>query len=270
MKLWHISSRIFIPILTIILILSLVMMPEMVSAQWDYEENPIADTDISQNLPNRNGGQSSTSIDVQWASPNAYRILVLFDLSSIPPGSIITDASLSLHAGGYLGSGERTFTVYRVSKSWVEGDGPSGGGTTGATWIDTDKSVPISWSTPGGDFVSEGASSADLTLGFGRQYFNVTDIVTAWVTDGRPNYGFLIKVDNEAGAGAGFSFRPREFGEPYDPILQINWEAPPEETTPVGGLSIPVNNFVILAPYLVLTGLIVVVSAVYVINRRKD
>jgi hypothetical protein len=265
MKLWHISSRIFIPILTIILILSLVITPEMVSAQWDYEENPIADTYIEQSSPNNNNGANSVGIYVQWTGTSAYRILIRFDLSSIPPGSIITNASLSLHSGGYSGSGTRTFTVYRVSKSWVEGNG-----TTGATWLDTDKSIPTSWNTPGGDFVSEGASSADLTLGFGRQYFTVTDIVTAWVTDGQPNYGFLIKVDNEAGAGAGFYFRPREFGEPYAPILQINWEAPQEEPTPVGGVVIPENKLAILTPYLALAGLIMVLSTVYVMKKSKD
>jgi hypothetical protein len=268
MKLWHISSRIFIPILTIILILSLVMTPEMVSAQWDYEENPIADTYIDQSSPNKNNGEASINILVQWTGTSAYRILIKFDLSSIPPGSIITDASLSLHSGGSSGSGTRTFTVYRVSKSWVEGNGP-GTDTTGATWIDTDKSVPTSWSTPGADFVSEGASSADLTLGFGRQYFTVTDIVAAWITDGQPNYGFLIKVDNEAGAGAGFYFRPREFGSTYMPILQINWEAPPEYA-PVGGVTISENKLAILTPYLALAGLIIVLSTVYVIKKSKN
>jgi hypothetical protein len=262
--------RTFLPLPVIVLIFSLVMIPEMVSAQWDYEENPIADTYIRQDYPYDNNGAAPSGIWVQWdGTASAHRILLEFDLSSIPPGSIITDARLSLHSGGYLGSGTRTFTVYRVSKSWVEGDG-SGGGTTGATWTDTDKSVPTSWSTPGADFVSEGASSADLTLGFGRRNFTVTDIVTAWVTDGQPNHGFLIKVDNEAGAGAGFSFRPREFDSTYRPILQINWTAPPEEPTPVGGLTIPVNDLRILTPYLVLAGLIIVVSTVYVIKKRRD
>ena len=258
--------RTFLPLLVIVLVLSLVMTPEMVSAQWDYEEKPIVDTDIWQISPDRNGGQSSTSIYVQWASPNAQRILVLFDLSSIPPGSNIIDARLSLHAGGFLGSGERTFTVYRVSTSWIEGDGPSGGGTKGATWINADKSGPTPWNAPEGDFVSQGTSSKDLTLGFGRRYIDVKNIVAAWITDGEPNYGFLIKVDNEAGANAGFMFRPDEFGDPYSPLLKINWVP----HAPVGGLSMPVNHLSILMPYLALAGLIIAVSTVYVTKRRKD
>jgi hypothetical protein len=256
-----------------VLVLSFVMTPEFVSAQWDYEEYPIGDTFIDQSYPNNNFGADPFGMWVSWdGTDRAQRILLKFNLSSIPPGSIITDARLSLRSNGYSGSGIRTFTAYRVSNSWVEGDGVGmGGGTIGATWLDTDKSVPTSWSTSGGDFVSEGASSADLTLGLGMRNFTVTDIVTAWITDGQPNCGFLIKVDNEAGAGAGFYFRVREYDPPTSrPILQIDWEAPPEEPTPVGGLTMPVNNLRILTPYIALAGLIVVVSTVYVIKKRKD
>lgn len=38
----------------------------------------------------------------------------------------------------------------------------------------------------------------------------------------------------------------------------------------VGGVSSPINKFEILTPYLVLAGLIAVVSAVYFIKKRKD
>ena len=101
MKPSHISARMFIPVFTIILILSLVMTPEMVSAQWDYQENPIADTYIRQDYPNDNNGAASSGIWVQWdGSASAQRILLKFDLSLIPQGSIITDARLSLHSGG--------------------------------------------------------------------------------------------------------------------------------------------------------------------------
>lgn len=42
------------------------------------------------------------------------------------------------------------------------------------------------------------------------------------------------------------------------------------EPAPVGGISSPINKIELLAPYLALAGLIVVVSTVYVIKRRKD
>jgi hypothetical protein len=42
------------------------------------------------------------------------------------------------------------------------------------------------------------------------------------------------------------------------------------EPAPVGGISSPINKIELLAPYLALAGLIVAVSTVYVIKRRKE
>jgi hypothetical protein len=42
------------------------------------------------------------------------------------------------------------------------------------------------------------------------------------------------------------------------------------QRAPVGGITIPTTKLEILTPYLALVGLIVVVSTVYVIKRRKD
>ncbi|MFC1507353.1 DNRLRE domain-containing protein [Thermoproteota archaeon] len=157
--------------------------------------------------------------------------------------------------------GKQIFTVHRVSKSWIEGDGTFGPGTTGATWINTDKSGPTPWSTQGGDFVSQGASSEDLILSMGWKEFEVTEIVTAWITDGQPNYGFLIKLEDEASSKS-LTFQSNQVSE-NRPILQINWVS-----VPVGGLSMPVNKLVILTPYLALAGLIAAISFV-IIKKRK-
>ena len=247
-----------IPLLLTILVLSLVMTPEMVSAQWVYEENPIADTYIETIKTNDNHGQYGII-----HARDTRRALLQFDLSSIPQGAVITEARLSLNVISFSGGGKKNFTVHRVSKSWIEGDGTFGPGTTGATWINTDKSVPTPWSTPGGDFVSEGASNKQLTIGMGWKRFDVTDIVAAWITNGQPNYGFLIKLVNEA-SSASLSFQSNQVSE-NRPILQINWIS-----VPVGGLSMPINKLEILTPYLALAGLITVISTVYVLNRRKD
>jgi dipeptidyl aminopeptidase/acylaminoacyl peptidase len=40
--------------------------------------------------------------------------------------------------------------------------------------------------------------------------------------------------------------------------------------TPVGGVASPVNKLELIAPYLALAGLIVAVSTIFVIKRRKD
>jgi hypothetical protein len=40
--------------------------------------------------------------------------------------------------------------------------------------------------------------------------------------------------------------------------------------SPVGGIVMPMNKLVVIAPYLMLAGLMAVVSIVYVMNRRRD
>ena len=42
------------------------------------------------------------------------------------------------------------------------------------------------------------------------------------------------------------------------------------ELAPVGGVQIPINKIEVLVPYLALAGLIIAVSTVYVIKRRKE
>ncbi|WP_455279207.1 DNRLRE domain-containing protein [[Eubacterium] cellulosolvens] len=212
-----------IPLLVIVLVLSLSTTPEMVSAIYDYEKNPIADTYISTAEVNCNRA-TSNELNVRWDQSNnwGFRTLLKFDLSSIPAGSKITEAKLILQASSSSGPGPRTFTVYRISKSWTEGDGGSTCGTTGATWINADKSGPTPWSTQGGDFVLDGASSIDITPSLGAKVWDVKDIVQAWI-NGEANYGFLIKVLNEEGDSVSLTFLSKDFGSSM-PILRINWE----------------------------------------------
>jgi hypothetical protein len=63
-------------------------------------------------------------------------------------------------------------------------------------------------------------------------------------------------------------------GEPGSWILQDTYDmlirAEVDRVSPVGGVASPVNKIEILTPYLALAGLIIAVSTVYVIKKRKD
>ena len=52
--------------------------------------------------------------------------------------------------------------------------------------------------------------------------------------------------------------------------LMVRVEVEQVEFPPVGGVASPINKLEILAPYLALAGLIIAVSTVYVIKKRKD
>lgn len=72
---------------------------------------------------------------------NICRQLIKFDLSSIPAGSLIVSATLSLYLTNdtFLGAVSSTYTVYRQLKAWVEGQ---------ATW--NIYSTGNNWNTAGG------------------------------------------------------------------------------------------------------------------------
>src|SRR5205085_2708919 len=85
---------------------------------------------------------------------------VAFDLSSIPPNSVVTAASLSLTVSK-IGPAPApgNISVYKLLKDW--GEGASNAGSPGgqgapsqpgdATWIHTFYNTNF-WTTPGGDF----------------------------------------------------------------------------------------------------------------------
>jgi hypothetical protein len=201
-----------------------------------------------------------------------YRVLVEFDLSSIPSGSTINTASLQLYYEGVVNAPVgRTYTANRVTTNWVEGNG-NGGGTTGATWNKPDQSQTPTWTTNGGDYTTTGAASQVVPATFGYMTWDVTAIVKAWIEGGQPNYGFLMKDLNENVLGTvGAYFWTREYGS-FMPILTVDYSATPAPsgpTTPVGGFMEPVSKLAIVAPWLAVIGLVGIGTVVVVARKRE-
>jgi hypothetical protein len=208
------------------------------------------------------------------------RVLVRFDLSSIPAGSTVNSASLQLCYYSYLGSDpvNRLYVVYRVTTNWVEGDG-TGIGTTGANWNKPDKSALPTWTTPGGDFTTSGASPptpVPAWISIVGQYvtWDVTAIVKAWIESGQSNYGFLVRDPNDGvvSTDAAATFLSKESGIPPNedwplkpPILTVDYTL----SAPVGGIVVPVDKLGVFAPYLALFGVIAAATVVSVASRKK-
>lgn len=85
------------------------------------------------------------------------RILMRFDLRSIPLGSLVTAASLQL-TGSAAFTGSQQFTLRRLTR----GPSTANGGWTelGCTWRHYD-GVHL-WTTAGGDFTTVGQTTVDL------------------------------------------------------------------------------------------------------------
>lgn len=119
----------------------------------------------------------------------ALRAVFSFGLSSIPPGSTVTSATLSLWtdaqsstAVGTVG----TLELHRLTATPVEGTGTtSGGAGTGVTWLSRDGQTGSghAWSTAGGDYDATILSSVPgfntLTPNVQKNFASTPDLVAA-------------------------------------------------------------------------------------------
>lgn len=144
----------------------------------------VGDTYLNQNSPSGNYG-SNIFMNIGSLSGNANRGLVKFNLSVIPPGTIITQATLSMNYFLSNAYGTTfTLTTYRVSASWDE---------LSATW---NAQPPF----------AEAYGSATFTS-YGWKSFDVTALVQAWVNGTYPNYGIMLRGYESGSQYAGFYTR---------------------------------------------------------------
>jgi RHS repeat-associated protein len=123
------------------------------------------------------------------------RSLLKFDLSSIPPGSTITSAALSLWETVDYAANARTFRVYRLKRAWDE---------MGATWPNYFNGSTSLWQVPGAaglndveaSDIGSRAFAANEPLGEKSWSLNPAR-VQEWVNGSFTNNGLLIRADVE-------------------------------------------------------------------------
>jgi len=120
------------------------------------------------------------------------RGLLLFNISGIPANSIINSAQLILTMNSPTG---QIINIHRVTRGWVEGTGVNAITNDGATWNTYDGTN--AWTTAGGDFDSFIFASNSTTVIDGTLEFDIKNLVEGWVNGTWPNYGVLLKHNNE-------------------------------------------------------------------------
>jgi len=177
---------------------------------------------------------------------NIRRAVIAFDplggWTPVPPGAIITSATLVLHVSSSSG-GASTMSLHRVTSAWGEGasnaGSPGGGGAPSqpgdATWLHTFHDSQF-WSTPGGDFVATPSATFVVdqpeTYAIGSTPEMVAD-VQLWVDDPSQNFGWIILGD-ESQPGTAKRFDSRENANGFfQPQLTIEYVEVP---SPAGSL----------------------------------
>lgn len=195
---------------------------------------------------------------------------VAFDLSSIPSGSTVLAATVTLTAAAdRLDS--FPVTVHRFTADWGEADsnsdntGGEGGGGQGApsqsgdvTWLHTFFDTGL-WTSPGGDF--ETTASASLPVGgLGPASWSSGAIaadVQHWLDTPSENFGWIFICDETSG-GTATRFHSRESAAVQSrPSLSITFVPPPPgqafirgDVTTEGGLDI--SDAIALLEFLIL------------------
>ena len=145
----------------------------------------MADSYINEGSPNTNYGNDSL-VHVDPVNGAFERVLVRFDVTSIPVGSTVESATLTMCMQNILSLAVgRTHELHRMSGSWSE---------AGVTWNNAPSFSGVE------DTIS-------VPLAIGCVDFDVSSDVEQWVSgSGQSNDGWLIMDESE---GAGWADRRR-------------------------------------------------------------
>jgi FG-GAP repeat len=158
----------------------------------------VADAYLARATPNRNFG-TSTDLYVGTVSGSPRESLIRFDLSTIPAGSTITSATLTLTR---VGGSDVAVNVYQVTASWSEG---------GVTWNSFGQAFAPS-------VVTTLPSTAPTTMA------TLTSLVQEWVSTPSTNDGIALTY-----SGTGHTvFASSEYGTASDlPELSVCYTSCP-------------------------------------------
>nr|WP_243182993.1 DNRLRE domain-containing protein [Anaerosolibacter carboniphilus] len=157
---------------------------------------PIDATIVSQLQPNQNFGPQENLFVGRTVTPNdVYRSLLKFDLSAIPPASIITNATLRLLFFQKITPGIQPLTGFRLLSDFSQ---------------DT-----VTWNTqpPAGEPVLETPLNSDLVGNY--IYLDVTPLVRIWYNGFFSNNGILLTTFENQTSLMGF--------KGYDDGIVANW-----------------------------------------------
>jgi hypothetical protein len=187
----------------------------------------IEDAQITADTPTASNG-TGLSVNVDGASPHAHGLmrfptLVGTGSGQVPPGAIITSASLQLNCTN-AGS---TMRVFRLIESWVESQ---------ATW--NQRSTGVNWGSAGaeGTGSNSGVAHSANCGTTGLQVVDLTALVQEWV-NGTTNHGMLF-----ADSGSdGIDFSSSESS--LSPLLTVSYRSTQQalETKPVSGTTAQVS-----------------------------
>ena len=171
------------------------------------------DNTISSTSPDRNAGAGSLRAGRTGSSGRntIHRALLHFNLSSIPAGSKINSATLTLSVTN-VGNEPTGLALHKLTENWSEGE---------ATW--SHAFFPdFTWTTEGGNFEpTVTASTGDVEIG-SLVIPNLTKDVQSWVNDSAGNYGWILRGTDEDKTSSAKLISSREQTD-RQPVLSVTY-----------------------------------------------
>lgn len=191
----------------------------------------------------RNYG-AATSLMLQSASATSFdRMLISFDLSSIPTGSTINSATLTVTNALNSMAGAQSCTCYPLTRVLVEGTGNGTVSGDGATWLTHDGTN--SWTTAGGDYDAANGSAFSVSdldiLGTTYAWTITAAVAAAFVANvgGNKVIPLLFRLDTEGGATGSYAIYSSDHTTDANrPYLTVDYTSPGGMLRRNGGLFI--------------------------------
>jgi hypothetical protein len=152
------------------------------------------DAYINSGSATRNYG-ASTTIDL--ATTDAKRGLIEFNLSGVPSGATITNATLTLYLSSKGIGASVPVTIQRINNSWTEGTGNDQVTNDGASWNSRNGSV--NWNTAGGDFGTIIWANTTVSTQDIFYTWNIANLTQNWINGTYPNYGMMLRTTSGSG-----------------------------------------------------------------------
>jgi hypothetical protein len=239
------------------LILLIVPLAARTAAADFVTIGPNHDATIYSGNVNNSNGAGPGMFAGNDGGPQTLRGLIQFDVAgSVPAGSTITGAQLTLSLGAVAGSGanadtgNRMIELHRLLATWGEGTTEASATTIGltgqgaaanagdGTWTDRfwSSTTPTGWTAPGGDFVTTASATAAVGTAVNTAYSWVSTAalvadVQGWLDNPGTNDGWLLRNSSETDVRTYRAFWTRDaVNATVRPQLQITYTAAPEPT----------------------------------------
>lgn len=148
--------------------------------------------------------------------PYTERIVMRFDLSSIPAGSL-RSATLRLYSRFHPAASTAPrdeIDVYQLTKPFADKN---------SNWLTNDVSAATIWTNPGGDFVNRLGQAQNTNNPYALSHYvkstgvatewDVTSLVQRWLDAGDPNYGLILLYPTQ-GIDAQAFFYAQDYTDP--------------------------------------------------------